>query len=138
MRFIDFINESQTRSNVNYQEIDSTQFNIIRQSFDRNKLASLVNKEYIDKLATNDNNLKLVDSDFYISGMALYDSNKVVIHGMFIIEVTEDDGYVYYKPVEFEYVIDDSNLLSVNDIDRIRDENWKKVQDFVLRTCKKI
>jgi hypothetical protein len=35
-------------------------------------------------------------------------------------------------------VIDDSNLLSVNDIDRIRDENWKKVQDFVLRTCKKI
>ena len=50
MRFIDFINESQARSNVNYQEIDSTQFNIIRQSFDRNKLTSLVNKEYIDKL----------------------------------------------------------------------------------------
>ena len=50
MRFIDFINESQARSNVNYQEIDSTQFNIIRQSFDRNKLISLVNKEYIDKL----------------------------------------------------------------------------------------
>ena len=138
MRFIDFINESQARSNVNYQEIDSTQFNIVRQSFDRNKLASLVNKEYIDKLSTNDNNLKLVDSDFYISGMALYDSNKVVIHGMFIIEVTEDDGYVYYKPVESEYEIDDSNLIYVNDIHIIREKKKKKVQDFVLRTFKKI
>ena len=136
MRFIDFINEEKT--NANYQEIDSQQFDIIRHSFDRNKLLSLVTKEYIDKLSDNDGHLKLVDSDFYISGMSLYDSYKVVVKGMFIIEVTEDDGYVYYKPIEFEYIIDDSNLLSVTDIDRIRDENWKKVQEFVLRTSKKI
>lgn len=130
LSFKDFLNESN-----NYIGVDSTQLSIIRQSFNKNSLIEEIKKEYIED---SDLNLKLVDSDFYVSAVSLYDEDKVCIKGMFIVEVTEADGYIYFKPVEFEYVIENEELLSVKDIDKIRDENWKNVQNFILKTSKKL
>lgn len=130
MSFLSFLNES-----TSYQNIESSQMSIIRQSFNRNEIVDSVKKEYIDK---SESNCKLVDSDFYISGMGLYEENKVAVQGMFIVEVTEEDGYIYFKPVQFEYCLDDLELINVKDIDRIRDENWKNVQNYILKTSKKI
>jgi type I restriction enzyme M protein len=84
MRFIDFINESQ--SNVNYQEIDSTQFNIIRQSFDRNKLISLVNKEYIDKLSNLKDEMRELYKNTKEEALKKYDYD-------IFMAIAEDIGY---------------------------------------------
>lgn len=130
MGFLNFLSES-----IQYQSVEPSQMSIIRQSFNRNDLVESVKKEYIEK---SESNCKLVDSDFYISGMTLYQDTKVAVQGMFIVEVTEEDGYIYFKPVQFEYCLDDSELLSVKDIDRIRDENWKNVQNYILKSSRKI
>ena len=34
--------------------------------------------------------------------------------------------------------MDKNELVSASDNDRIRDENWKNVQQFVLRSAKKV
>lgn len=130
MGFLNFLSES-----IQYQSVEPSQMSIIRQSFNRNDLVESVKKEYIEK---SESNCKLVDSDFYISGMTLYQDTKVAVQGMFIVEVTEEDGYIYFKHVQFEYCLDDSELLSVKDIDRIRDENWKNVQNYILKSSRKI
>ena len=116
-------------------KIESEQLSIIKQEIDRNAVRESLEKEYIQKA---DKATKMIDNDYYISDIALTDGDEVLIKASIIVEVTEDDGYIYYKPVELIFNMDKNALVSASDNDRIRDENWKNVQQFVLRSAKKV
>lgn len=116
-------------------KVEFDQLSIIKQEIDRNALREALEKNYIQK---SDIEVKLIDNDYYISAISLGENDEVLVKGTIIVEVTEDDGYVYYKPVIFIFNMVSNELLSANDNDRIRDENWKNVQQFVLRDSKKI
>ena len=120
---------------ASFIKIEYDQLSIIKQELDRNALREALEKEYIKK---SEKPTKMIDTDYYISDLALIENDEVLIKGMIIVEVTEEDGYVYYKPVEFVFNMEKNELVSSIDNDRIRDENWKNVQQFVLRSAKKV
>lgn len=120
---------------ASFIKIEYDQLSIIKQELDRNALREALEKEYIQK---SEKPTKMIDTDYYISDLALIENDEVLIKGMIIVEVTEEDGYVYYKPVEFVFNMEKNELVSAVDNDRIRDENWKNVQQFVLRSAKKV
>lgn len=120
---------------ASFIKIEYDQLPIIKQELDRNALRESLEKEYIKK---SEKPTKMIDTDYYISDLALIENDEVLIKGMIIVEVTEEDGYVYYKPVEFVFNMEKNELVSAVDNDRIRDENWKNVQQFVLRSAKKV
>lgn len=124
-----------TEETASFVKVESEQLSIIKQEIDRNAVRESLEKEYIQKA---DKATKMIDTDYYISDIALTDGDEVLIKASIIVEVTEDDGYIYYKPVEFIFNMDKNELVSASDNDRIRDENWKTVQQFVLRSAKKV
>lgn len=124
-----------TEETASFVKVESEQLSIIKQEIDRNAVRESLEKEYIQKA---DKATKMIDNDYYISDIALTDGDEVLIKASIIVEVTEDDGYIYYKPVEFIFNMDKNELVSASDNDRIRDENWKNVQQFVLRSAKKV
>lgn len=124
-----------TEETASFVKVESEQLSIIKQEIDRNAVRESLEKEYIQKA---DKATKMIDNDYYISDIALADGDEVLIKASIIVEVTEDDGYIYYKPVEFIFNMDKNELVSASDNDRIRDENWKTVQQFVLRSAKKV
>ena len=124
-----------TEETVSFVKVEPEQLSIIKQEIDRNAVRESLEKEYIQKA---DKATKMIDNDYYISDIALAYGDEVLIKASIIVEVTEDDGYIYYKPVEFIFNMDKNELVSASDNDRIRDENWKNVQQFVLRSAKKV
>ena len=129
MNFQQFLNEQ-----IQFSDVDTDQLHMIKQEINRTVITNEINKKYIEK---NNGTLKIVDNDFYISGVGLGKNDTVVISCSTIIEVTEEGGYVYYKPLEFIFNMDDNIIESFNENDRIRNENWKTVQFEVLKTFKK-
>ena len=60
-------------------------------------------KEYIQKA---DKATKMIDNDYYyISDIALAYGDEVLIKASIIVEVTEDDGYIYYLSKTIFYII---------------------------------
>jgi hypothetical protein len=121
-------------SNYQFTSPDNEQIGIIKQELNRASLSNQIEKTYIEK---TDQDIKTLDSDFYIIGLAL-DGDKVIMKGEFIVEVTEEDNTVYYKSVIFIYNMDDDKLISTFDNDRIRNEDWKVIQADILRRAKKV
>ena len=117
-----------------YEEINTSQLHVIKQEIDRSELKSEISKKYIDKQKED---VKIVDEDYYASGIKL-DGENVIIKGSIIVETKEEDDYNYFKPVDFVYNMSESVLLTIADNDRVRNENWKEVQTFILKTSKKI
>lgn len=132
MNFKQFLNEQ----NEQYTPISNDNLVLIRQEMNRITLTAEIKKEYIDK---SELELKIVESSFYLSGMKVDEkSEEVLVKGAFICEVTEDDGSVYFKAVNFEYNVESDTLVSIKDNDRFRDENWKNIQIEILKTSKKV
>ena len=132
MSFIDFLTEAAAEA---YEPITTEQLGILRQEVDRSALRIELNKKYIEKA---DLNIALFNNDFYLSGVRLADDDNVIIKGSVIVEVTEDDGYLYYKLATFTYNISTNELVKVIENDRLREENWKTIQGEILKTSKKI
>ena len=101
---------------IDFIEIEPDQLATLRQELDRNEVTNKIKQKYLDK---QDKETKIVDNDFYIDGLGLDVKNKVVIKASFVAEVTESDGYVYYKEVEFTYNVESNELLNISDIDRV-------------------
>lgn len=118
MSFIDFLTEAAAEA---YEPITTEQLGILRQEVDRSALRIELNKKYIEK---SDLNIALFNNDFYLSGVRLADDDNVIIKGSVIVEVTEDDGYLYYKLATFTYNISTNELVKVIENDRLREENW--------------
>lgn len=135
MNFEQFLNEEIIkRTRINYATPDNSQLNIIRQELDRNALKIAINNDFIS--SSEDNN-KLIDLEYYIDGIGTI-GDDVVIRGACIVETTEDGGYIYYKPVGFEYNMDKNELVAMDDSTNVSEENWKNVQSLLLRSFKKI
>lgn len=132
MSFIEFLAEAAIES---YDEITAERLSILKQEVDRSSLRNELNKKYIEK---SDLNISLFNNDFYISGIRLADDDNIIIKGSVIVEVTEDDGYLYYKLATFTYNISTNELIKVIENDRLREENWKTIQSEILKTCKKL
>ena len=90
MSFNDFINEN----NDQYTLPTIDQLSILRQDIDRSSYRMSFEKQYIDK---NDLNVSLFNNDIYISGISLGKNDNVFLKTFVIIEVTEEDNYIYYK-----------------------------------------
>ncbi len=132
MNFDRFLFEDST---AGFSNIEADQLNIIKQEINRDSLRTELEKEYVEK---SEMNVKIVNNEFYASGLKLESDDEVVIKGSFIAEILEEDGYVYHKPVDFVYNISTNEVISVSDNDSVRNENWKDVQSFILRSAKKI
>lgn len=132
MSFNNFLAEAQEPA---YENITTEQLAILRQDIDRSAIRNAINKKYIEK---SDLNITLFNNDFYLSGVRLGDDDNVIVKGSVVIEVTEDDGYLYYKMATFTYNIDTDELLKVIENDRLREENWKTIQAEILKTSKKL
>lgn len=129
MNFQQFLNEQ-----IQFSDVDTDQLHLIKQEINRTVITNEINKKYIEK---HNGTLKIMDNDFYINGIGLGKNDSVVISCATIIEVSEEGGYVYYKPLEFTFNMDDNIIESFNENDRVRNENWKTVQFEVLKTFKK-
>lgn len=134
MNFEQFLNEAMNKTQ--FEKVTPEQLAIIKREIDRNSIRVNFEKDYIEK--DKDIAMKLVDSTFYAAGLALDEEENVLVKCVAIVEITEDDGYVYYKPVEFVFAMDTGELSDIKDVDRIRDENWKVVQDSISRYASKI
>lgn len=130
MSFSSFLIES-----IEFVGVDAEQLATLRQEINKNDVVDHIKKDYLDKQTTP---TKIVDSDFYIDGLGMDVKGKVVLKASFVAEVTEDDGYVYFKKVEFTYNAETNTLLSINDIDRYRSDDWKVIQGEILKTGSKI
>ena len=130
MSFSSFLIES-----IEFVGVDAEQLATLRQEINKNDVVDHIKKDYLDKQTTP---TKIVDSDFYIVGLGVDVKGKVVLKASFVAEVTEDDGYVYFKKVEFTYNAETNTLLSINDIDRYRSDDWKVIQGEILKTGSKI
>lgn len=130
MSFSSFLIES-----IEFVGVDAEQLATLRQEINKNDVVDHIKKDYLDKQTTP---TKIVDSDFYIDGLGVDVKGKVVLKASFVAEVTEDDGYVYFKKVEFTYNAETNTLLSINDIDRYRSDDWKVIQGEILKTGSKI
>lgn len=118
-----------------YVEASTEQLSILRQDLDRNALRSAIDKIYISK---SDIDITLFNNDYYISGIALGDDDTVLISLSVIIEVTEEDNYLYYKIADIKYDVDNKKIIKIKENDKIRNENWKTVQSEILKTAKKL
>lgn len=134
MNFEQFLNEALNKTQ--FEKVTPEQLAIIKREIDRNSIRVNFEKDYIEK--DKDIVMKLVDSTFYAAGLALDEKENVLVKCIAIVEITEDDGYVYYKPVEFVFAMDTGELSDIKDVDRTRDENWKVVQDSISRYASKI
>lgn len=132
MKFAEYLAESEMSG---FEQISPDHLNILKQEIDRNSLKVALDKEYVEK---SELTVKIVNDEFYLSGIKLESEDKVIIKGSFIAEITEEGGYIYNKPVDFVYDMSDNTLISVKDNDSVRNENWKDVQNFILRTAKKV
>lgn len=118
-----------------YVEASTEQLSILRQDLDRSALRLAIDKSYISK---SDIDITLFNNDYYISGIALGDDDTVLISLSVIIEVTEEDGYLYYKIANINYDVDNKKIIKIKENDKIRNENWKTVQAEILKTAKKL
>lgn len=131
MSFNDFINEN----NDQYTLPTIDQLSILRHDIDRSSYRMSFEKQYIDK---NDLNVSLFNNDIYISGISLGKNDNVFLKTFVIIEVTEEDNYIYYKFVEVIYNADEKSIDKITENDKFRDENWKTIQSKVLANSKKL
>ena len=131
MSFNDFINEN----NDQYTLPTIDQLSILRQDIDRSSYRMSFEKQYIEK---NDLNVSLFNNDIYISGISLGKNDNVFLKTFVIIEVTEEDNYIYYKFVEVIYNADEKSIDKITENDKFRDENWKTIQSKVLANSKKL
>lgn len=118
-----------------YVEASTEQLSILRLDLDRSALRLAIDKSYISK---SDIDITLFNNDYYISGIALGDDDTVLISLSVIIEVTEEDGYLYYKIANINYDVDNKKIIKIKENDKIRNENWKTVQAEILKTAKKL
>ena len=118
-----------------YVEASTEQLSILRLDLDRSALRLAIDKSYISK---SDIGITLFNNDYYISGIALGDDDTVLISLSVIIEVTEEDGYLYYKIANINYDVDNKKIIKIKENDKIRNENWKTVQAEILKTAKKL
>lgn len=132
MSFEQFLTEA---AEPPYETVNTDQLNILRQEIDRSALRVELNKTYIDK---SDLNINLFNNDYYIGGMRLDNDDNVIIKVAIIVEVTEDDGYLYYKIANIVYDINQNKIIKIIENDKIRDENWKTVQGEILKTAIKL
>ena len=91
-----------TEETVSFVKVEPEQLSIIKQEIDRNAVRESLEKEYIQKA---DKATKMIDNDYYISDIALADEDEVLIKASIIVEVTEDDGYIYYLSKTIFYII---------------------------------
>ena len=129
--FNDFLNENAA---LKFEKINDQQIHTIKQEIDRNSIRNEINKKYIEKSKMQ---LKIMDNDFYINGLALEGEEDVVLKCCTIIEVSEEGGYIYYKPLEFTFDMSNNIIKTFNENDRIRNENWKSVQSEILKEYKR-
>lgn len=120
---------------IEFTAINSDQLATLRQELNKDSVVQKIKSEYLDK---QNPPTKIVDSDFYIDGVGIDVKDKVIIKASFIAEVTEDDGYVYFKMVDFTYNIENDELLEIDEDDRHRSDDWKVIQGEILKTGSKI
>lgn len=130
-KFNDFLAEQA----IQFEDINDEQLHTIKQEIDRNSIRNEINKKYIEK---SDQEVKIMDNDFYVNGLGLGNKeDNVLLSCATIIEVTEEGGYVYYKPLEFTFDMSNNIIDSFKENDRVRNENWKNVQSEVLKQYRK-
>lgn len=130
-KFNDFLAEQA----IQFEDVNDEQLHTIKQEIDRNSIRSEINKKYVEK---SEQELKIMDNDFYIKGIGLGNKDdNVILNCATIIEVTEEGGYIYYKPLEFTFDMSNNIIDSFKDNDRVRNENWKNVQTEVLKQYRK-
>lgn len=132
MSFEQFLTEA---AEPPYETVNTDQLNVLRQEIDRSALRVELNKKYIDK---SDLNISLFNNDYYIGGMRLDNDDNVIVKVAIIVEVTEEDGYLYYKIANIVYDINQNKIIKIIENDKIRDENWKTVQVEILKTAIKL
>lgn len=120
---------------IDYVDVEPEQLATLRQEIDRDAIVNQIKSKYLDK---QQKQTKIVDSDFYINALGLDVKSKVVMKGSFVAEVTETDGYVYYKEVQFAYNVETKQLLEIDEVDNLRSDDWKVVQSEILKTGNKI
>lgn len=113
------------------------QVKMLRTEFNKDEFKQLMRKRYI--LAQKDNGLiRLIENEYYIIAFDVDDVDDVLVYGSSIIEHKQDDGYTYYKIVDFVLNIEQNILLYVRDKNVIEQsdtvyQTWKEAKNYIIK-----
>lgn len=113
------------------------QVKMLRVEFNKLTFKELIKKRYI--LAQKDNGLyRSIDNEYYIIAFDVDDVDDVLVYGSFIVEQKQDDGYTYYKVVDFVFNIEQEILLYVRDKNVIEQtdtlyQTWKEARNYIIK-----
>lgn len=130
MSFTNFLNEMDD----GFIPPNSNQMSLLRQEIDKSVIVENIKKSFDDQGF----DINIVNNEIYVSGIKMENEDDVVIKLSVIAEVKSEDGYIYYKPVHAIHNIEKEKTYNIKDDDRVRDENWKTIQEYITKDSKKI